>query len=354
MLEPSSFHSKFSAGWQPEDHDPHDWTFERPEILKVLGSGLEERFPAPPTPGAGEATTSPEPAGPTCFDELCQVAAPMTPAKVDLRKWTGRVHHQGGFPTCNVHVVASLLEYFERRSFGRTIAPSRRFLFKVAKNFSLQDDESPPFIRQVMGVLKLIGVPPEKFWPYPAFDEDAEPLPTHDDSFYEEPPAFCYALAKEFQAIDYYRLDERNLDGELTTDTGPFLMRVKTLLAMNRPVTLGFPLYQQAVAQSWTQTPGLLPYPAEADEQKGAHAVVAVGYDDHKRVKNSATGGEGMGALIIQNSWGRNWGEGGFGYLAYKYILEDRTRDFWTLERAEWTETGSFQLGLVDQDFGAP
>lgn len=37
----------------------------------------------------------------------------------------------------------------------------------------------------------------------------------------------------------------------------------------------------------------------------GGHAVVIVGYDDHKN------------AFIIRNSWGKDWGEGGYVYISY-------------------------------------
>jgi C1A family cysteine protease len=47
------------------------------------------------------------------------------------------------------------------------------------------------------------------------------------------------------------------------------------------------------------------PYPAGAAQARVNHAVVLVGWDDSK------------GAWAIKNSWGSNWGEGGFGYVAY-------------------------------------
>ena len=37
-----------------------------------------------------------------------------------------------------------------------------------------------------MGALRLLGAPPERYWPYDV------------DRFDEEPSAFCYSFAKEF------------------------------------------------------------------------------------------------------------------------------------------------------------
>jgi len=42
----------------------------------------------------------------------------------------------------------------------------------------------------------------------------------------------------------------------------------------------------------------------------GGHVVVAVGYHDLKIIKNGS-GDEFEGALLIRNSWGRDWGQKG-------------------------------------------
>ena len=40
-------------------------------------------------------------------------------------------------------------------------------------------------------------------------------------------------------------------------------------------------------------------------DELGGHAISIVGYDDTKQ------------AFIVRNSWGQEWGENGFGYVAY-------------------------------------
>jgi C1A family cysteine protease len=270
---------------------------------------------------------------------------PRLPTRVDLRPWCGPVWFQGGFNTCSAHVVAALLAFYEKKAFGKAVEPSRLFLYRVAKNFLRNDDPAGVFIRQTMGVLRLIGAPPEKYWPYP--DPGTIHAPRNADPRMEaEPGSFCYALAAEFQAVSYYRLDEaRGADRRRPTAGGATLLRqVKAHLAAQMPMSLGFPLYPSLTQATKS---GRIPYPARGEARLGNHAVIAVGYDDRVRIRNAKSkGGPTVGALLVQNSWSKEWGEDGFGWLPYEFVLRGKTQDFWTLSRAEWVDTGVFQLDV--------
>jgi len=37
-----------------------------------------------------------------------------------------------------------------------------------------------------------------------------------------------------------------------------------------------------------------------------------------------------------------NWGEQGYGYLPYQYVLQELAVDWWTILSAEWIDTGNF------------
>lgn len=243
----------------------------------------------------------------------------------DLRRWCSPIESQGSLGSCTAQAAVGIVEYFERRAFNEHIDASRLFLYKATRNMLKLTGDTGAYIRTTMGALVLFGVPPEEYWPYRIGDFD------------EEPPAFCYAYAQNYQAISYYRLDRR------VTPRRQLLSRIKRFLAAGLPSMFGFTVYS-----SYTQarTTGKIPYPTPGEERVGGHAVVAVGYNDDMKIENLNVDPplETTGALLIRNSWGTGWGSEGYGWLPYKYVLEGLAVDWWSLLRNEWVDTGEFKL----------
>jgi C1A family cysteine protease len=246
------------------------------------------------------------------------------PAKVDLRAWCPPVEDQGRIGSCTANAGVALVEYFERRASGRHVDASRLFLYKATRKLARLTGDSGAYLRSTMGALVLFGVPPEQFWPYT------------EGAFDEEPPAFCYAYAANYRTLSYFALDPPG------TQPPALLERVKTYLAGGVPAMFGFTVYS-SIEQAGAD--GAIPFPGAKEKVQGGHAVVAVGYDDARKIRNRERGAQGTtGAFLVRNSWGAGWGDGGYGWLPYAYVASGLAEDWWTLLKAEWVDSGEFGL----------
>lgn len=245
------------------------------------------------------------------------------PTSKSLKSWCSPIEDQGQLGSCTAQAAVGMLEYFERKAFGKHIDASRLFVYKTTRNLMQVQGDTGAYIRSVMGALTLFGAPPESYYPYDI------------DKFDDEPSAFLYAYAQNFQALTYYRLDP------LGTTGASLLNQVKTNLNSNLPAMFGFTVYD-----SYTQTArngGCFPFPTRNESIVGGHAVLAVGYDDTKKITNTNTGATPTtGAVLIRNSWGTNWGDGGYGWIPYDYITRGLTSDWWSMLKAEWVDSDLF------------
>jgi C1A family cysteine protease len=276
------FKRTFGLGWSPDYPDIRDYTLETPAVASVLGS---------------------------------TVGITTLPTNIDLRSSFSPIEDQSSLGSCTSQAAVGLLEYYERTTLQRHVDASRLFLYKVTRKLLGWTGDTGAYLRTTMKALALFGAPPEEHYPYNISQYDAEP------------DAFAYALAQNWQALSYYRLDPAGISGQVALDT------LKSRLAQRQPAMFGFTVYSSLPTVTTT---GEIPYPRSTDRVVGGHAVVAAGYDDNKLIDGVA------GAILIRNSWGTSWGMAGYGWLPYRYFTNRIATDIWSMVRSEYIDLAPF------------
>ncbi len=224
------------------------------------------------------------------------------------------IEDQGSLGSCTAQAVVGLMEYMMSRGRGNYIDGSRLFLYKVTRNLHGWTGDTGAYIRTAMKAAVTFGIPPEEHWPYVI------------ERFEDEPSAFLYSYASNYQALNYARIDTPDASQQEVVD------RILRTLASGFCLAFGFTVFD-----SITYDPDI-PFPDPVyDSVSGGHAVVAVGYD----LKHDIDGVI-VPSLIIRNSWGVEWGIAGYGYLPLAYVEHRLAEDFWTVYDWEWIRDGDF------------
>ncbi|NMF83242.1 peptidoglycan-binding protein [Nodosilinea sp. P-1105] len=278
-----------------------------------------------PNPEASEATMAGATESGNANQKPMQRIYLELPDFVDLSFWCSPVADQGSIDACTAHAGVALVEYFAKKTFGKFTAASRLFLYKTTRNLMRRLGDSGTSVRETMKAMVLFGIPPEEHWPY-------------DEAKYDqEPTTFCYSFAGNYKALKYFRLDYAGISLDA------LLIQVKAVLAAGFPCMFGFTIYTSIHDESNTEN-GYIPIPSKFDKLEGGHAAVAIGYDDSRLIEN-ADGTRSQGAILVRNSWGTAWGQGGYGWLPYDYVLSGLTADWWSLFQTQWFESGQFGVG---------
>ncbi len=217
------------------------------------------------------------------------------PNSVDLRSKCPPVYDQGQLGSCTANGIGAAIEFDQMKLNQKTFVPSRLFIYynERAIEGTIASDAGAQVRDGIKAVAKL-GAPPETDWPYDIA------------KFARKPPAKAYADAKQDLVSSYTRVVQQ-------------LPQMQGCLAEGFPFVFGFTVYENfesaAVAKS-----GILPMPGPKEKSLGGHCVLAVGYDNTKRV------------FIVRNSWGAGWGMKGYFTMPYEYMLSPQlASDFWTI-----------------------
>lgn len=200
--------------------------------------------------------------------------------------------NQGGFGACVGHLGVELLQMFYAVQ-GRTItqlSPWHAYWLARAVD-EYQYEDGGAYIRSCMKAMQHVGCGPHSMFPFDPFDKDAP--------INERPPQDVENAGIRFADFNY----ERIIGGpEAVLDA----------LQSGHPVGMGTNVTSAFVFCSGDET---IPAPKRGEARQGGHAFLLCGFDR-------------FGARIrMKNSWGNDWGDGGYAWLDPAWIDDSTTQD---------------------------
>jgi len=213
---------------------------------------------------------------------------------VDNRSSCSPVADQGHLGSCTAFSMGKGLREQIAIKNGEDKSPlSALFLYyQEREDQGDTQNDTGATIDEGMSALTNVGIAKESTWSYDI------------TKFAIKPPAAAYKEAGDFKIHDAKNLAD--------------LDDVKTALNAGQTVAFGFRVYDSFRKIG---ADGMMPVPKPGEKLLGGHAVLAVGYDDAKKV------------LIVRNSWSASWGDHGYFYMPYEVAKSSQVHEFWTASK---------------------
>jgi hypothetical protein len=200
--------------------------------------------------------------------------------KRDLRHLFGPIRDQGQRPTC-LAFAASDLHAALREPWAQL---SCEYLFYHAQKRAKRKPHQGALLPETLDAVRDDGQPHESGWPYLT-------APPAHVSEWKPPPGISPLFRRAGHALSH------NIDAMVSELDG------------GRPLIL---LLRLSWSFDWVKPDGVVDEaPGEQPDFSRRHAVIAAGHGEIS----------GQRVIIIRNSWGEGWGNGGHGFLTEKYLV---------------------------------
>ncbi len=219
------------------------------------------------------------------------------PSKYDLAPQMPPIGSQGRQGSCVAWATTyAVKSYHEKRKKKWSYDPPFRggkgnHVFSPAYVYNQINGgrDQGSFIHDAFALLVKQGAAPWRLMPYNQRD------------FRKQPSSRARREARKYRAQSYKRISYKNLSA------------IKSEIVKGNPLVFGMP-----VDDAWYRLKRGV-YDRGGGKNYGGHAMALVGFDDKKKSRRGH-----RGAFKILNSWGRSWGDKGYGWISYRRWLQLR------------------------------
>ena len=217
----------------------------------------------------------------------------------DLRLYCSPVIDQGNIGSCTACATVALIQFVRNKQKYANWTPSPLFTYYASRLIeNTVDIDSGASVRDAIKSTFKYGVAPELYWKY------------NTSKFKVKPPVSVWTEAVKHSTMQYQRIDNTNLNN------------LTSCINEGYPFVFGMNAYNSFISQKVAST-GIVPIPnIKKESLLGGHCMLGVGYQTLNNVSH----------IIVQNSWGRNWGLAGFCMIPTSYLTNTNyADDFWTI-----------------------
>lgn len=125
-----------------------------------------------------------------------------------------------------------------------------------------------------------------------------------------EPSIDIYTSAKNNKSVSFKKIRQ-------------YLPGIKSALSLRYPIIFGFSIYKSFEDPEGVSKTGIFTIPNESERLIGGLCGVICGYNEVKQ------------EFLIRTCLGEDWGDKGYFWAPYQFIMSEECKNFWTIEKLQ-------------------
>jgi C1A family cysteine protease len=230
------------------------------------------------------------------------------PRKLDLRPLMPDMYDQLQLGACGSNALCEDDKYYKK-----DFDPSRLYnYYKTRELMGTINEDSGVDNRDLLKSANQSGICTESLYPYDI------------TKFTEKPSAEADVDAQSHKLKAY---------SAIQAEKQQLIKSIKTSLVMKHPVLTGMDVFATFAYDDYVAQTGLMRMPDAGEPVMGGHDVIMAGYWNYNIFDKLRLWFNHLpiysGVFICGTSWGKNWGDHGYFFMPYEFVLAGHIWDSW-------------------------